>query len=134
MRGFNARSSVGRTCSAIQSEHENPFSFALILTMAFRIDADMPVECDDQYWKFPPGRDQPVEFAQPHDTPSLVAAFNRQIVLCRLLSKAKKIFKVNVEDQRSQEALAKINMGLNEWLDRVPEHRECCFFFFSEHS
>ncbi|PBK73560.1 hypothetical protein ARMSODRAFT_638994 [Armillaria solidipes] len=116
--------SLGRPC-AIQDED---------------IDAEFPVDCDDEYWEHP---DPEQAFVQPPDKPSLLSFFvsylalNRILALCLRtvysLNRSKTLF-VFVGKWK-QDLVAELDSFLNKWVDSVPDHirwdphRENQFFF-----
>ncbi|KAK0448797.1 fungal-specific transcription factor domain-containing protein [Armillaria borealis] len=103
--------SLGRPC-AIQDED---------------IDAEFPVDCDDEYWEHP---DPEQAFVQPRDKPSLLSFFisylalNRILALCLRtvysLNRSKTLF-VFVGKWK-QDLVAELDSFLNKWVDSVPDH------------
>lgn len=63
------------------------------LTM-LRIDADFPIECDDEYWE---NDDPMLNFKQPEGRPSTMVCFNRMLLLGRIHGHA---LQTIVSDQR----------------------------------
>ncbi|KAF9064495.1 fungal-specific transcription factor domain-containing protein [Rhodocollybia butyracea] len=104
-------------------------------------DADLPVECDDEYWENP---DPELAFKQPPGKPSTISSFNTYIKLNVLLSMAlRTIYAINKSkillgfggSQWEQHIVAELDSALNQWVDSVPDHlrwdpnRENIIFF-----
>lgn len=91
------------------------------------IDAEFPVDCDDEYWEHP---DPEQAFVQPQDKPSLLSFFisylalNRILALCLRtiysLNRSKTLF-VPVGKWK-QDLVTELDSFLNKWIDSVPDH------------
>ncbi|KAK0467106.1 fungal-specific transcription factor domain-containing protein [Desarmillaria tabescens] len=92
------------------------------------IDADLPADCDDEYWDhiYPEQA-----FKQPEGKPSLISYFNCQIRLTRLLmiclrtiyctAKPKAMFGL-VEKNWEEQIVVELDSALNVWIDSLPDH------------
>ncbi|KXN91050.1 hypothetical protein AN958_03117 [Leucoagaricus sp. SymC.cos] len=103
---------VGRTC-AIQDED---------------FDADLPIECDDEYWEC---EDPEQNWKQPPGKPSRVTVFNAHLRLCEILAftlrtlystKKSKILTGLVGDQWEQRVVTELDSSMNKWKDSLPDH------------
>ncbi|KAF7328632.1 Zn(2)-C6 fungal-type domain-containing protein [Mycena sanguinolenta] len=102
----------GRTCA---SQYED-------------IDADLPIECDDEFWE---NEDPARAFIQPADKPALSSFFNCYLRLNNIfavglkmlysLNKTKRL--LSYRDQAWEEHIvAELDSALNGWIDRIPPH------------
>ncbi|KAF7353501.1 Zn(2)-C6 fungal-type domain-containing protein [Mycena sanguinolenta] len=102
----------GRTCT---SQYED-------------IDADLLIECDDEFWE---NEDPARAFVQPADKPSLSSFFNCYLRLNNIfavglkmlysLNKTKRL--LSYRDQAWEEHIvAELDSALNGWIDRIPPH------------
>ncbi|KAF7335771.1 Zn(2)-C6 fungal-type domain-containing protein [Mycena venus] len=92
-------------------------------------DLDMPVRCDDEYWKSSP---QNTAFCQPKNKPaSLIDFFTCQLKLNRILSFALKVLyatnriksMIGLNDDTWEErTVVEFDAALSTWLNSVPEH------------
>ncbi|KAF6764452.1 fungal-specific transcription factor domain-containing protein [Ephemerocybe angulata] len=91
-------------------------------------DADLPIECDDEYWET---GDPSTDFKQPAGKPSKMAYYTSLMKLTEIYCQARRAF-YSVkhpevppgmsEDDWDREVLAKLDSALNAWVDKVPEH------------
>ena len=97
------------------------------------IDADPPVECDDEYWDT--GNPATV-FKQPPRVPSKISFFTHYVKLTDILSHAQsalyttaksRIRTGNIGPEWEQRIAAELDSELNQWLDNLPDH--CALFF-----
>lgn len=96
--------------------------------MRTSFDADLPVECDDEYWEC----DDPEQnWNQPPGKPSKVSAFNTHLRLCEILSfalrtlystKKSKLLTGLIGDQWEQRVVADLDSAMNNWKDSLPDH------------
>ncbi|KAF7328634.1 Zn(2)-C6 fungal-type domain-containing protein [Mycena sanguinolenta] len=102
----------GRTCT---SQYED-------------IDADLLIECDDEFWE---NEDPARAFVQPADKPSLSSFFNCYLRLNNIfavglkmlysLNKTKRL--LSYRDQAWEEHIvAELDSALNGWIDQIPPH------------
>ncbi|KAF7353493.1 Zn(2)-C6 fungal-type domain-containing protein [Mycena sanguinolenta] len=102
----------GRTCA---SQYED-------------IDADLLIECDDEFWE---NKDPARAFVQPADKPSLSSFFNCYLRLNNIfavglkmlysLNKTKRL--LSYRDQAWEEHIvAELDSALNGWIDKIPPH------------
>ncbi|KAJ3514274.1 hypothetical protein NLJ89_g2464 [Agrocybe chaxingu] len=91
-------------------------------------DADLPIDCDDEYWEHPDPRKR---FEQPPDKPSLVAAFLHQLKLMNILSACNRLIypldkittHLGLDDEEwKSNVVAELDSSLNRWLRALPEH------------
>ncbi|KAJ7832688.1 fungal-specific transcription factor domain-containing protein, partial [Mycena olivaceomarginata] len=106
---------LGRSCT---TQHED-------------IDADLPIECDDEFWE---NEDPARAFVQPAGKPSILTFFNCYLRLnniCRLygLNKSKKLLAYR-DPAWAEHIVDEIDSALNIWLDSIPPHRPCISFRF----
>ncbi|KAL1695513.1 fungal-specific transcription factor domain-containing protein [Schizophyllum commune] len=92
------------------------------------IDADPPVECDDEYWDT--GNPATV-FKQPPRVPSKMSFFTHYVKLTDILSHAQsalyttaksRIRTGNIGPEWEQRIAAELDSELNQWLDNLPDH------------
>ncbi|KAJ7710074.1 fungal-specific transcription factor domain-containing protein [Mycena olivaceomarginata] len=87
------------------------------------IDAELPIECDDDFWE---NEDPTRAFVQPAGKPSLITFFNCYLRLNNIwrlyaLNKTKKL--LSYRDQAWEEHLvAEMDSALNGWVDSIPPH------------
>ncbi|KAJ7306330.1 fungal-specific transcription factor domain-containing protein [Mycena albidolilacea] len=92
------------------------------------IDAELPIECDDDFWE---NEDPTRAFVQPAGKPSLITFFNCYLRLNNILAfglkmlyalnKTKKL--LSYRDQSWEEHLvAEMDSALNGWVDSIPPH------------
>ncbi|KAJ6472406.1 fungal-specific transcription factor domain-containing protein [Mycena sanguinolenta] len=92
------------------------------------IDADLLIECDDEFWE---NEDPARAFVQPADKPSLSTFFNCYLRLNNIfavglkmlysLNKTKRL--LSYRDQAWEEhIIAELDSALNGWIDRIPPH------------
>ncbi len=75
---------MGRSLALGDEEYDFAASpTAMLLTTEFRIDIDLPTECDDEYWE---AADPAQAFKQPAGKPSVISYFNCCLKLSRLLT------------------------------------------------
>ncbi|KAF7320544.1 Zn(2)-C6 fungal-type domain-containing protein [Mycena chlorophos] len=89
-------------------------------------DAELPIECDDEYWDHPTR-----PFRQPAGIPSRISFFNRLVELNNILaaslklvyslSKSRNVL-LGYGDRWEETVVAELDSALNTWRDRVPEH------------
>ncbi|KAJ6460652.1 fungal-specific transcription factor domain-containing protein [Mycena vitilis] len=102
-------STMGRTCAVLYDD----------------CDADLPIECDDEYWEHPTH-----PFQQPAGVPSRITSFNTLIKLHHILALSLKILyglnKVRrpfMQDKGWEDkTVVELDSALNKWRDQVPEH------------
>ncbi|KAJ3502010.1 hypothetical protein NLJ89_g9078 [Agrocybe chaxingu] len=94
-------------------------------------DADLPIECDDEYWEHPDPRKR---FKQPPNKPSLVTAFLQQLKLMKILSTCNRLIMLQYPldklrthlgldgEESKSNIVAELDSSLNEWLRALPEH------------
>ncbi|KAJ3514273.1 hypothetical protein NLJ89_g2467 [Agrocybe chaxingu] len=91
-------------------------------------DADLPIECDDEYWEHP---DPQKRFKQPPNKPSLMSAFLQQLKLMKIFSTCNRIIypihklttDLGLDDEhRKSNIVAELDSSLNKWLRELPEH------------
>ncbi|KAF7351239.1 Zn(2)-C6 fungal-type domain-containing protein [Mycena sanguinolenta] len=104
--------SLGRSCA---TQHED-------------IDADLPIECDDEFWE---NDDPALAFVQPAGKPSRTTFFNCYLRLNNVLAFGlKMLYSLNktkrllaYRDQAWEEHLvAEMDSALNGWVDGIPPH------------
>ncbi|KAJ7890934.1 fungal-specific transcription factor domain-containing protein [Mycena olivaceomarginata] len=92
------------------------------------IDADLPIECDDEFWE---NEDPALVFVQPAGKPSLVTFFNCYLRLNNILAFGLKMLYsltkmktlLSYRDHAWEEHLvAEIDSGLTGWIDSIPPH------------
>ncbi|KAK0455542.1 fungal-specific transcription factor domain-containing protein [Desarmillaria tabescens] len=91
------------------------------------IDAEFPVDCDDEHWEHP---DPEQAFVQPPDKPSLVSFFISYLALNRILALClRTIYSLNRSKtlfvfvgKWKQDLVAELDSFLNKWVDSVPDH------------
>ncbi|KAL1705005.1 fungal-specific transcription factor domain-containing protein [Schizophyllum commune] len=92
------------------------------------IDADLPVECDDEYWDT--GNPATV-FKQPPRIPSKLAFFSHYVKITDILSHAlsalyttakSRIRSGNVGPEWERRVASELDSELNEWLEGLPDH------------
>ncbi|CAA7262254.1 unnamed protein product [Cyclocybe aegerita] len=92
------------------------------------IDADLPIDCDDEYWEHPDPRKR---FQQPPDKPSLITAFLQQLKLMNILSTCIRLIypldkiatHLGLDDEEWKgNIVAELDSSLNKWLRALPEH------------
>ncbi|KAF7353488.1 Zn(2)-C6 fungal-type domain-containing protein [Mycena sanguinolenta] len=92
------------------------------------IDADLLIECDDEFWE---NEDPARAFVQPADKPSLSSFFNYYLRLNNIfavglkmlysLNKTKRL--LSYRDQAWEEHIvAELDSALNGWIDQIPPH------------
>ncbi|EKM80699.1 hypothetical protein AGABI1DRAFT_126749 [Agaricus bisporus var. burnettii JB137-S8] len=91
-------------------------------------DADLPVECDDEYWECAdPGQN----WNQPPGKPSKISAFNTHLRLCEILSfalrtlystKKSKLLTGLIGNQWEQHVVAELDSAMNNWKDSLLDH------------
>ncbi|KAJ6553299.1 fungal-specific transcription factor domain-containing protein [Mycena capillaripes] len=92
------------------------------------IDAELPVECDDEFWE----TDDPTKaFVQPPDKPSQITFFNCYLRLNNLLATAlKMLYTLNKTKKLlsyrdpawEEHIVAELDSALNGWVDSIPPH------------
>lgn len=92
------------------------------------IDADLPADCDDEYWDHP---DPEQAFKQPDGQPSVISYFNCHMRLSRLqmiclrtiysMTKSKIVFGL-VQKNWEEQIVAELDSVLNMWIDSLPDH------------
>ncbi|KAF5366455.1 hypothetical protein D9758_009805 [Tetrapyrgos nigripes] len=93
-------------------------------------DIDLPVQCDDEYWKHP---DPELAFKQAPGRPSNLVYFVTFLRLLDILNMAQKtIYLTRHSDtwtmkgrsdlEWSQQTVSKLDSMLNDWIDTIPEH------------
>ncbi|KAJ7771013.1 fungal-specific transcription factor domain-containing protein [Mycena maculata] len=91
-------------------------------------DAELPIECDDEYWE----PENPARaFQQPAGKPSKIAYFTHYVRLNNLLAyslkmlyslnKAKKLLAVR-DEAWEEHIVAELDSALNGWVDSIPTH------------
>ncbi|KAJ7323956.1 fungal-specific transcription factor domain-containing protein [Mycena albidolilacea] len=103
---------LGRSCT---TQHED-------------IDADLPIECDDEFWE---NEDPARAFVQPAGKPSIMTFFNCYLRLNNILSvglkmlyglnKSKKLLAYR-DPAWAEHIVDEIESALNIWLDSIPPH------------
>ncbi|KAF7345892.1 Zn(2)-C6 fungal-type domain-containing protein [Mycena venus] len=92
------------------------------------IDADLPIECDDEYWE---NEDPKKAFVQPPGKPCLTTFFNCYLRLNNILAFGlKMLYSLNktkrllaYRDQAWEEHIvAEMDSALNGWIDSIPAH------------
>ncbi|KAK0213166.1 fungal-specific transcription factor domain-containing protein [Desarmillaria ectypa] len=91
------------------------------------IDAEFPVDCDDEYWEHP---DPEQAFVQPPDKPSRLSFFISYLALNRILALClRTIYSLNRSKtlfvfvgKWKQDLVAELDSFLNKWVDSVPDH------------
>ncbi|KAJ7655929.1 fungal-specific transcription factor domain-containing protein [Mycena rosella] len=91
-------------------------------------DVDLPVQCDDEYWKAAPHN---AAYCQPPETPSSVDFFTSLLKLNQIVMLALKFLystnesKVHLgtgEHTRQEEVVVEFDSALNTWFESVPVH------------
>ncbi|KAG7446059.1 uncharacterized protein BT62DRAFT_1006241 [Guyanagaster necrorhizus] len=89
------------------------------------IDADLPVECDDEYW------DGDEAFIQPSNVPSTMSFFISYLKLNRIFGRCLRTIyslgrptalRPSVGKRSMEDIVAELDSSLNEWVDSVPQH------------
>ncbi|KAJ3518564.1 hypothetical protein NM688_g9420 [Phlebia brevispora] len=92
------------------------------------IDADLPIECDDEYWI---NDDPSLAFKQPEGKPSTVTFFNCALRLMQInVFALRTVYSINkskallgfVGPQWEQFIVAELDSTMNRWIDSVPDH------------
>ncbi|SJL01462.1 uncharacterized protein ARMOST_04784 [Armillaria ostoyae] len=87
------------------------------------IDADLPNDCDDEYWDS--------AFVQPSGVPSAMSFFSSFVKLDRIFARClRTIYSPrrstalcrSAEKGSKEDIVAKLDSSVNEWMDSVPEH------------
>ncbi|KAF7359679.1 Zn(2)-C6 fungal-type domain-containing protein [Mycena venus] len=104
--------SLGRSCTTQPEE----------------FDAELPIECDDEFWE---NEDPACAFVQPAGKPSLTTFFNCYLRLSNILSvglktlyglnKSKKLLAFR-DPAWEEHIVDEIDSALNSWLDSIPPH------------
>ncbi|KAJ6479238.1 fungal-specific transcription factor domain-containing protein [Mycena vitilis] len=80
-------------------------------------DAEMPTECDDEYWG------EPYNFQQPPNTPALTAYATPYLRLMVIFNRAyRAIYSIKRERGSEPAILAELDSALNKWVDSIPDH------------
>ncbi|KAG7098332.1 hypothetical protein E1B28_000293 [Marasmius oreades] len=87
-------------------------------------DAELPIECDDEYWET---ADPELAFKQPSDKASYISSFVALVRLTEILSfSVKSLFsftKLQPRDQvAEQQAVTEVDSALNDWKSRLSQH------------
>ncbi|KIK59279.1 hypothetical protein GYMLUDRAFT_44647 [Collybiopsis luxurians FD-317 M1] len=93
-------------------------------------DADLPVECDEEFWEY---KDSELLFRQPLVKPPRMSYWVCFIKLLNILGKVlRRIYAVDQPDvwsamgmtklQWSEKLVAELDSSLNQWTDEIPEH------------
>ncbi|KAF7328387.1 Zn(2)-C6 fungal-type domain-containing protein [Mycena venus] len=111
--------------------YDRQVSMALGRSCAARyedIDADFPIECDDEFWE---NEDPKKAFVQPAGKPCLTTFFNCYLRLNNILAFGlKMLYSLNkmkkllaYRNQAWEEhVVAELDSGLNAWIDSIPAH------------
>ncbi|KAK0242248.1 fungal-specific transcription factor domain-containing protein, partial [Armillaria nabsnona] len=87
------------------------------------IDADLPNDCDDEYWDS--------SFVQPSGVPSAMSFFSSFVKLNRIFFRClRTIYSPrrpaalhrSAEKRSKEDIVAELDSSVNEWMDSVPEH------------
>ncbi|PBK73110.1 hypothetical protein ARMSODRAFT_1015915 [Armillaria solidipes] len=87
------------------------------------IDADLPNDCDDEYWDS--------AFVQPSGVPSAMSFFSSFVKLDRIFARClRTIYSPrrstalcrSAEKGSKEDIVAELDSSVNEWMDSVPEH------------
>lgn len=119
---------IGRPCAMHDEECVWSFARSHVLTVGTSFDADLPVECDDEYWECAdPGQN----WNQPPGKPSKISAFNTHLRLCEILSfalrtlystKKSKLLTGLIGNQWEQHVVAELDSAMNNWKDSLLDH------------
>ncbi|KAJ4483214.1 fungal-specific transcription factor domain-containing protein [Lentinula aciculospora] len=92
------------------------------------VDADLPVQCDDEYWE---NENETLAFKQPAGKPAVIAAFVSYLRLCDILDfalrtlystrKSQLLFGLVGQDWR-EKIVSDLDSSLNEWVNSLPAH------------
>ncbi|KAF8829082.1 hypothetical protein HHX47_DHR3000888 [Lentinula edodes] len=92
------------------------------------IDADLPIQCDDEYWE---NTNQSLAFKQPAGKPSVITAFVSYLRLCDILDfalrtlystkKSQLLLGLVGQDWRER-VVYDLDSSLNEWISSLPPH------------
>ncbi|KAK0204254.1 fungal-specific transcription factor domain-containing protein [Desarmillaria ectypa] len=122
-------SALGRPCM-IHDEEYIPCVLSLLplSNTPSSIDADLPTECDDEYWEH---SDPQQILTQPAGQPSAVSYFNHHLRLTRMLViclrtiysiRHSKVMLNLLDKNWEQQIIVELDSGLNKWMDSLPEH------------
>ncbi|KAK0191438.1 fungal-specific transcription factor domain-containing protein [Armillaria mellea] len=87
------------------------------------IDADLPNDCDDEYWDS--------GFVQPSGVPSMMSFFTSFVKLNRIFFRCLQTIysplnptalRRSVKKRSKEDIVAELDSSVNEWMDSVPEH------------
>ncbi|KAK0451200.1 fungal-specific transcription factor domain-containing protein [Desarmillaria tabescens] len=92
------------------------------------IDAELPVECDDEYWDI--RLDGEVCFCQPANKPSKISYFNAQIRLSGIMAVVtRNLYSIKKGRDRlgftrndEQHIVSDIDSSMNAWTNSIPDH------------
>ncbi|KAE9393186.1 hypothetical protein BT96DRAFT_924228 [Gymnopus androsaceus JB14] len=93
-------------------------------------DADLPIECDEEYWEH---TDPELAFQQPPGKPSTMSYWISFLKLMTIMgSVLRTIYGINQSDIYSamglsklewhEKTVAELDSSLNKWIDEIPEH------------
>ncbi|KAK7437250.1 Gypsy retrotransposon integrase-like protein 1 [Stygiomarasmius scandens] len=99
-------------------------------TSADDCDADLPIECDDEYWET---EDPEQAFKQPSGKPSYMSAWSTFVKLLDIMSIAQRtIYAVRRSDfwtamgmsgpEWNEKVVSELDSLLNNWVDSIPDH------------
>ncbi|KAK0206049.1 fungal-specific transcription factor domain-containing protein [Desarmillaria ectypa] len=87
------------------------------------IVADLPIECDDEYWSS--------AFVQPPGVPSTMSFFSSYVKLSSIFFRCLRTIyspskptalRHSAEKRSKEDIIAELDSSVNEWIDSVPEH------------
>ncbi|KAF7291777.1 Zn(2)-C6 fungal-type domain-containing protein [Mycena chlorophos] len=94
-------------------------------------DAELPLECDDEYWEITPGLSASLAFTQPAGRPALAAYFVALVKLSNIWGVGLKMlyplkhgrYLLSYRDPAwESRILAELDVALAQWAEDLPEH------------